>query len=75
MAIAGGRRRDKVAEARAARDELAGALRKAGIQFPAMDVRPFGYADAPTYALVDLGRCSPQVVRALAAVIARGAAA
>nr|WSZ96083.1 hypothetical protein OH820_10845 [Streptomyces sp. NBC_00857] len=75
MTSTGGRRTDKVAEARAARDELARALRRAGIQFPAMDVRPFGYAEAPAYALVDLGRCSPQVVRALAAVVARGAAA
>ncbi|MFB6613188.1 hypothetical protein ACFCV9_02990 [Streptomyces sp. NPDC056367] len=61
-------------EAELARDELAAALRRAGIQFPAMDVRtPLG-ADEAGYALVQLGACSAPVARELAAVIARGAA-
>ncbi|MEN8650300.1 hypothetical protein ABCR94_06595 [Streptomyces sp. 21So2-11] len=63
----------KVGEAEVARDELARALRLAGIQFPAMDVKPAGCGENPSYALVELGRCSPPVARALAAVIAKGA--
>ncbi|MER6979004.1 hypothetical protein [Streptomyces carpinensis] len=72
----------KLREAAAARDALAAALTRAGIQLPAMDVRTpwadplHGQAEAPAstrYALVHLGVCSAPVALALADVIARGA--
>ncbi|MFI0863950.1 hypothetical protein ACH4RA_27560 [Streptomyces smyrnaeus] len=76
----------KIREAVDARDALARALTRAGIQLPAMDVRT-PWRDAPAsdgedapdcaraarYALVHLGVCSSSVAHALAAVIARGA--
>ncbi|MFD7836968.1 hypothetical protein [Streptomyces sp. NPDC059761] len=55
-----------------ARDALAAALTRAGIQLPAMDVRT-PWADEARYALVHLGICSAPVAHALAAVITRGA--
>ncbi|WP_328321101.1 hypothetical protein [Streptomyces sp. NBC_00388] len=72
----------KVQEALDARDALAEALTRAGVQLPAMDVRtPWFEAgperdDGPTstrYALVYLGVCSAPVALALAAVVAKGA--
>ncbi|GHE51291.1 hypothetical protein CP980_08185 [Streptomyces vinaceus] len=69
--------RAKVTEALAARDALAAALSRAGIQLPAMDVRtpwPEERADEARYALVHLGVCSAPVAHALATVIAKGAA-
>jgi hypothetical protein len=75
----------KIREARQARDALAHALTRAGIQLPAMDVRtPWldvidsddeggDSGRAARYALVYLGVCSAPVAFALAAVIARGA--
>ncbi|MGI5348341.1 hypothetical protein ACQEU8_09105 [Streptomyces sp. CA-250714] len=77
----------KIREAVAARDALADALTRAGIQLPAMDVRtPWrdameggdgehdsDSARAARYALVHLGVCSASVAFALAAVITRGA--
>ncbi|MGP4000353.1 hypothetical protein [Streptomyces sp. 8N706] len=80
--------RAKVQEAVEARDALAAALTRAGIQLPAMDVRTpwqdlVGRADdgdggsdagsAVRYALVHLGVCSAPVAHALAAVIVKGA--
>jgi hypothetical protein len=76
----------KVREALQARDTLAAALTRAGIQLPAMDVRtPWmgdvddegdvdGAGRAARYALVQLGVCSAPVAHALAEVIAKGAA-
>jgi hypothetical protein len=61
----------KIHEATAARDALAAALTSAGIQLPAMDVRAHAAAG---YALIHLGVCSAPVARALADVIAKGAA-
>ncbi|MFB6560559.1 hypothetical protein ACFCYH_17040 [Streptomyces sp. NPDC056400] len=69
--------RAKIEEAVTARDALAAALSRAGIQLPAMDVRtpwPDARADEARYALVHLGVCSAPVAHALAAVIAKGAA-
>ncbi|MFF8282098.1 hypothetical protein ACF06W_05155 [Streptomyces albus] len=77
----------KIREAVQARDALAAALRRAGIQLPAMDVRtPWrdavedadggregDHGHAARYALVHLGVCSAPVAFALAAVVARGA--
>lgn len=73
----------KLQEATEARDALAAALTRAGIQLPAMDVRtPWLDAhtddDAPggpgsdRHALVHLGVCSAPVALALADVIASG---
>ncbi|GHJ36005.1 hypothetical protein [Streptomyces sp. TS71-3] len=83
--------RRKAQEALRARDALAAALTKAGIQLPAMDVRtPWNDeldeppADAheqnapchpAPYALIHLGVCSAPVAHDLAEVIERGAAA
>lgn len=66
----------KIQEALEARDALAAALTRAGIQLPAMDIRT-PWADdrrggeAP-YALVQLGVCSAPVALALADVITQG---
>nr|WP_262387040.1 hypothetical protein [Streptomyces sp. TRM49041] len=57
-----------------ARDALAAALRQAGIQLPALDIRATGRTGDPGYGLVDLGVCAAPVALALASVIARGAA-
>ncbi|NEC68441.1 hypothetical protein [Streptomyces sp. SID9727] len=69
----------KVQEAVDARDDLAAALKAAGIQLPAMDVRtPWRdgeeRARPADYALVHLGICSAPVAHALAGVIRKGAA-
>jgi hypothetical protein len=77
----------KIREVVQARDALADALLRAGVQLPAMDVRtPWqdvvdgdnGADDvdcgrAARYALVHLGVCSAPVAFALAAVINKGA--
>ncbi|MEU0274892.1 hypothetical protein [Streptomyces sp. NPDC006307] len=73
---------NKVSEALAARDALAAALTRVGIQLPSMDVRS-PWLDAgdgederkgkATYALVHLGVCSAPVAHALAGVIMKGA--
>ncbi|MEU0088733.1 hypothetical protein [Streptomyces sp. NPDC006274] len=64
-------------EAIEARDALAAALSRAGIQLPAMDIRtPWAddrKADAQ-YALVHLGVCSAPVAHLLADVITKGIA-
>ncbi|MCK8676030.1 hypothetical protein M1O15_01090 [Streptomyces lichenis] len=67
----------KIKEAVQARDALADALTRAGIQLPAMDVRtPWAEdrEDERRYALVHLGVCSAPVAYALAEVIAKGIA-
>ncbi|MFI8306305.1 hypothetical protein ACIF80_23250 [Streptomyces sp. NPDC085927] len=68
----------KIHEALEARDVLATALTRAGIQLPAMDIRTPWADDRRTgeapYALVHLGVCSAPVALALADVIARGVA-
>ncbi|MGW4505050.1 hypothetical protein ACWENO_10415 [Streptomyces sp. NPDC004436] len=62
----------KIKEAIDARDALATALTRAGIQLPAMDIRT-PWAEESRYALVHLGLCSAPVAYALAEVITRGA--
>jgi hypothetical protein len=71
----------KIQEALQARDALAAALTRAGVQLPAMDVRTPWMGDLDDsderparYALVHLGVCSAPVAHALAEVIDRGAA-
>ncbi|MEV5609230.1 hypothetical protein [Streptomyces sp. NPDC052225] len=64
----------KVQEAAEARDALASALTRAGIQLPTMDVRtPWDDDNESTapYALVHLGVCSAPVAHALAAAIVK----
>ncbi|MFC9676406.1 hypothetical protein [Streptomyces sp. NPDC056949] len=71
-------RASKVQEALDARDALAGALSRAGVQLPAMDVRtpwPGDGEGESHYALVHLGVCSAPVALRLAAVIAKGVGA
>ncbi|MFP3989033.1 hypothetical protein U9R90_16355 [Streptomyces sp. E11-3] len=63
----------RIQEAEEARDALAVALRRAGIQFPAMDVRTPLALGENGYALVNLGECSAPVIRELAEVIEKGA--
>ncbi|MBV9022880.1 MAG: hypothetical protein JO362_03510 [Streptomycetaceae bacterium] len=66
----------KLREATQARDALAAALLRAGIQLPAMDVRTVWEDEAEDkahYGLVHLGVCSAPVAHALATVIAKGA--
>ena len=63
----------KLKEAQEAREALAEALSRAGIQLPAMDVGvPIGAGES-AYAFVDLGACAAPVARQLASVIAKGA--
>ncbi|MFH8973755.1 hypothetical protein [Streptomyces sp. NPDC017890] len=65
----------KVQEALDARDALASALTRAGIQLPAMDIRtPWveDRGDDAQYALVHLGVCSAPVALILADVILKG---
>jgi hypothetical protein len=73
----GSPRTPKIQEAVEARDALATALSRAGIQLPAMDIRtPWAddrEADAQ-YALVHLGVCSAPVAHLLADVITKGIA-
>ncbi|CAM5741127.1 hypothetical protein ACTFBT_30785 [Streptomyces microflavus] len=71
----------KVKEALDARDALATALTRAGIQLPAMDVRtpwadtvPEERSGEIRYALVHLGVCSAPVAHALATAITNGLA-
>ncbi|MFE3018945.1 hypothetical protein [Streptomyces sp. NPDC059256] len=61
----------KIQEAVEARDALARALSRAGIQLPAMDIRS-PWSDEARGALVHLGVCSAPVALALAAVIEQG---
>jgi hypothetical protein len=66
----------KIQEALEARDALASALTRAGIQLPAMDIRtPWGddRKEEARYALVHLGVCSAPVALMLADVIRKGA--
>jgi hypothetical protein len=67
----------KIQEAHDARDALAAALGRAGIQLPAMDVRtPWpdeADGDRARYALVHLGVCSAPVALLLAEVVLKGA--
>ncbi|MCZ7416025.1 MULTISPECIES: hypothetical protein [unclassified Streptomyces] len=69
-------RRAKVQEALTAQYALADALRRAGIQLPAMEIRT-PWADeaegGARYALIHLGVCSAPVAHLLAETIARGA--
>jgi hypothetical protein len=65
----------KVLEALDARDALASALTRAGIQLPAMDIRtPWvdDREDEARYALVHLGVCSAPVALMLADAILKG---
>jgi hypothetical protein len=66
----------KLREATQARDALATALLRAGIQLPAMDLRTVWEGedeDKARYGLVLLGVCSAPVAHLLAAVITKGA--
>lgn len=65
----------KIQEAVTARDALAHALTRAGIQLPAMDIRtPWAdeHEGEARYALVHLGVCSAPVALMLADVILKG---
>lgn len=62
----------KITEAQEAREALGAALRRAGIQLPAMDVR-VPASTSKAYAFVNLGKCSAPVAHDLAAVIEKGA--
>lgn len=65
----------KVREALDARDALAAALTRAGIQLPAMDLRTYWAEDGKEgsrYALIYLGACSAPVAHALAEAITKG---
>lgn len=64
--------RHRLAEAEEARRQLADALHEAGVPLPTLRVDPCSFADQPPRPLVDLGRCTPTVARALAAAVQRG---
>ncbi|MFH9251076.1 hypothetical protein ACH4LK_37295 [Streptomyces lydicus] len=60
-------------EAQEACDELAAALRQAGIVLPSLGVDPVSCARPYPRPLVELGRCNLETVRRLTAVLARAA--
>jgi hypothetical protein len=60
---------DRIKEAETARDELADALRAAGITLPSLNVDILTYVNADAWPLVDLGRCNVRTVRRLASVL------
>ncbi|MFF4607659.1 hypothetical protein ACFY12_33590 [Streptomyces sp. NPDC001339] len=60
--------------AQAACDELAAALKKAGIVLPSLGVDLVTYSAQRPSVLIELGRCNPQTARKLAAAIGDGSA-
>ncbi|MGW7405068.1 hypothetical protein ACWGI9_15270 [Streptomyces sp. NPDC054833] len=63
---------DTIREAEDARDALASALDRAGLRLPSLGLDTNTYADASPRPLIELGRCSPPLVRELAAAIEKG---
>lgn len=63
----------RVEEAKQARDVLVAALRRADLQLLTLRLDPQTTAEEALSPLIDLGRCSPRMARALAAVITKGA--
>jgi hypothetical protein len=62
-----------IREAEDARDALAAALARSGLSLPSLRLDLNTYADASPRPLIEPGRCSPPLVRELAAVIEKGA--
>ncbi|GGU92730.1 hypothetical protein GCM10010211_69350 [Streptomyces albospinus] len=60
---------EKAAEAEAALDELADALKRNGIVLPSLGLDPVTYSGQRSLPLVELGRCNPQTARKLAAAL------
>ncbi|MDI3407924.1 hypothetical protein [Streptomyces cavernicola] len=58
-----------LADAEAARDELAAALSKVGITLPSLGLDPLSYGGELAVPLVELGRCNASTARALAAAL------
>ncbi|MDI3422071.1 hypothetical protein QIT00_26560 [Streptomyces sp. B-S-A12] len=58
-----------LADAEAARDELAEALTQAGVTLPSLGLDPLSYGSEPSSPLVELGRCNIPTARALAAAL------
>ncbi|MEU5214342.1 hypothetical protein [Streptomyces sp. NPDC020742] len=65
--------RPQIDEAEAACDELADALRRAGIVLPSLGVDPMSYTYERPAPLVELGRCPVETVQRLVAVLDRAA--
>jgi hypothetical protein len=64
---------DGMAEAEAACDELAAALRRTGIVLPSLMVDPVTYGYEQSRVLVELGRCNVETTRKLIAVLEKAA--
>ncbi|HZG02970.1 MAG TPA: hypothetical protein VE546_05260 [Streptomyces sp.] len=65
--------RERLRIAEEATDELREALRGAGVTLPSLRVDLVSYAsETAEPPLVELGRCTPEVARRLAAVLVRG---
>ncbi|MGW3014014.1 hypothetical protein ACWC9R_35065 [Streptomyces sp. NPDC001219] len=62
-----------MAEAEAACEELAAALRRTGIVLPSLMVDPVTYGYEPPRVLVELGRCNVETARRLIAVLKKAA--
>lgn len=60
---------ERIAEAEAARDELAAALKGTGIVLPSLCVDPVSYSYERPRPLVELGRCNLETARQLIAVL------
>lgn len=67
-------REHRLAAAEESRDALSRALERAGLHLLTMRLDPQTSAERSLHPLIDLGRCSPRMARALAVVIERGAA-
>ncbi|MDJ0461983.1 hypothetical protein [Streptomyces sp. H27-C3] len=60
---------DTLNDVKAARDELADALRAVGITLPSLRLDVASCSGPAAYALIELGRCNVQTARALAAAL------
>ena len=66
-------KRLRIEEAKESRDALIAALYRADLQLLTLRLDPQTTSEEALNPLIDLGRCSPRMARALAAVITKGA--
>ncbi|MGD3106681.1 MULTISPECIES: hypothetical protein [unclassified Streptomyces] len=66
--------KERAADAEAALDELADALKRNGIVLPSLGLDLVTYSGQQALPLVELGRCNPQTARKLAAAMREGGA-
>ncbi|MFD7611016.1 hypothetical protein [Streptomyces sp. NPDC059828] len=62
----------QIKEGEQARNELADALKAAGVTLPSLRLDPCAYCDTTPLVLIDLGRCNVDTARALTAALRAG---